>query len=158
MADAEVRGAWGGGRGACAGRGGGMFGRGEVRERRAEVDIVAVGELERGAAHDPFSHGVVGVGLRRKGFGGCVGEGQPLDETHPIALHDPLHVDARGVHGVGVELSSRHKLLHLCDRHAPSSCDSRVVIARLPPARSRAASTSERQCWQAGRQAHTVFL
>ena len=66
MADTEARGAWGGGRGACAGRGGGVVGRGEVRERRAEVDIVAVGELERGAAHDPFSHGVVGVGLRRE--------------------------------------------------------------------------------------------
>ena len=165
MADAEARGGWGGGRGACAehgggmiGHGGGMVGHGKVRERRAEVDIVAVGELERGAAHDPFSHGVVGVGLRRKGFGGRVGEGQPFDEAHPVALHDPLHVDARGVHGVGVELSSRHKLLHLCDRHAPSSCDSRVVIARLPPTRSRAASASERQCWQAGRQAGTYRL
>ena len=146
MADAEVRGAWGGEQGACAGRGGGMVGRGEVRERRAEVDIVAVGELERGAAHDPFSHGVVGVGLRRERFGGRVGEGQPFDEAHPVALHDSLHVDARGVHGVRVELASRHELLHLCDRHAAGSRDGRVVIARLPPARSRAASASERQC------------
>ena len=61
---------------------------------RAQIDVVAIGELECCALDDALTQSVSGIafwveGARR------VGERKSLNEPHPLALHNALHVDAR---------------------------------------------------------------